>query len=130
MSKPAKALMIISDMAGNVTIDEVTYNPLNVTLLPSPTDFGKLRVGDKLQKTLRLVNHADEPADLKQVMLKSGAQNFEILSPKGKVVVPGHDSVDMVVEFTATLGTKTSGLVVYEDSVGMENDCGLRYMAL
>ena len=37
-NKPARAVVIISDMAGNITVDTVIYDPLNLTLLPSPQD--------------------------------------------------------------------------------------------
>ncbi len=130
LSKAAHAVVIISDMAGNTTKDMAEYNPWSVTARTSPVHFGKVREAAKAQMAVRLINYGDASVSLDEVVLKSGGEGFEIISPKGAVELGGKDSLDVVVEFTASLRGRTQGLVVYEDSVGVRDTSGLRYLVL
>ncbi len=129
-SKPARAVVIVSDKSGNVSIDTVVYQPLNISLQDTPLNFGKMRAGSEIVRKLIVTNNSDNPATIKEVLLKSRNQNFELLSPKGEFVIPAHQSVDVEVKFTADLKGRPNGRAVFEDSVGFRDECGLRYMAL
>ncbi len=102
----------------------------DVTLFPSRGNFGKVRAGETIRRGIHLLNNASAPASITELVLKQGTQNFQIISPKGPVVIPPRDSIEMIVEFTAGLKGRTSGLVVFDDSVGVRDECGLRYLGL
>ncbi len=129
LSKAAHAVVIISDMAGNVTMDTAQYTPSGGLIsLRSRVDFGKVQADGRTQRSVRLINIGSTPATVDELSLKSGMQGFTIVSPMGGVVIGSKDSLDVVVEFTASLGGRTEGLVVYEDSVGIRDGSGIRYV--
>lgn len=125
---PAQAVVVISDMAGNVTLDTVSYHPFNVTIVPDPLFFGNLIEGETKVMRAKLMNLADHAVDLKKVQLKDGKLGFTLLNPKGKVTLqaagtPGSE-IDVEIEFTA----KVAGS--FQDSIGVEDSCGLRYITM
>ncbi|MBS1913149.1 MAG: choice-of-anchor D domain-containing protein [Bacteroidetes bacterium] len=126
-TKPAQAVVVISDMAGNITLDTVVYRPFNVTIEPKNVDFGQINVGDKKQMPVVIRNLAAEPATVKAAQLLSGSNGFVLLSPTGTFTLGpaggGADIMNGVVEFTAT---KTG---TFEDSLGLRDTCGMRYIA-
>lgn len=124
----AQAVLTISDMAGNVTYDTIRYTAFNVEITPNKFDFGKVIRDQKVRTIFKITNKSQRPAKINEVRLKSGAQNFTLLSPTGGFTLgPAGSptaSVDAEVEFIAL----SSG--VYSDSLGIRDSCGLSYVAL
>ncbi|MBL0333569.1 MAG: choice-of-anchor D domain-containing protein [Chlorobi bacterium] len=128
LSQNAQAVVIISDQAGNYTIDTIQYNAFNVTITPSPVNFGTLFPGVKVVKKLTITNLAEREVKLKNIQLQRNTPGFKILSPIGgftlsKAGDPG-SSIVAQIEFTSTTNGK------YEDSVGIENECNKKYISL
>lgn len=131
---PARARVIISDMAGNTTYDNVMYNPRHIAVLPLVREYGKVRLGEHSTQKVTISNESDEPIRLREIMLKNKAQGFAITTPPGERVLGAKGSVnasmEVDVEFTAVI-SRSGAQQVYEDSVGVRDSCGLlRYMAV
>jgi hypothetical protein len=127
-TQDAQAVIVASDMRGNSSYDTVRYSAFNVDITPSPADLGTITVGDKKTGQLTITNKSARSITIKRALLKDGAQGFVLLSPAGSFVLgPAGSPTDKVtadVEFTATKSGR------YEDSLGLEDECGLRYLAL
>lgn len=128
-TKDARAVLISTDRSGNFRRDTVYYTSLNVAIQPNPLSFGNLILGGKSTKTLTITNKNSRPVILREVRLKSGANNFVItknlsLPATLGAAGSGTESATIDVEFTAN----RSGS--FSDSVGVADDCGLRYIAL
>lgn len=131
-SKPAQAIIVISDMAGNVNVDTFTYRPFLVSIDPKFVDFGPMNLGDTKRMPLTITNLSTEPADVKEALLRFGDQGFKLIKPIGPFTLgPAGSptaSVDAEVEFTATAENTTGK--PFMDSLGLRDACGLRYIAL
>lgn len=132
-SKPAMAIIVISDMAGNITTDTVRYIPSGSTVLPSPLVYGKVRVGEKHRKVITITNESIVSRRLDEFRLKSNAEGYTILRPTGPVTLgpkgSSTESVQVEIEFTGA-ASKPGSQQIFQDSLGVRDTCGLRYVAL
>lgn len=117
-------------VSGNSSHSISSIADCDLALFPLREDFGRVRAGETVRRDLQLLNNSAAPATIAELALKHGTQNLAIISPKGSVVIPPHDSAEVIVEFTADLKGRSSGLVVFEDSVGVRDECGLRYLGV
>ncbi len=123
LSQDARAVVSISDGAGNVTFDTVTYTAFQVRLQPPTTEFGPMNIGAVVSKDLQLVNESDRPVSLEEVFLQLKDQGFEIVAPTGPLTLAPKQQIPVTVKFTAT----TTGF--FRDSVGVRDTCGPRILA-
>lgn len=126
-AKDAQAIYYISDAAGNVTTDTIRYSAFNVEMVPNPLDFGTLLRDQKGRQTLKIRNNSAKSVTIQETKLQSGSLGFVLISPitgftLGPVGSPT-ESVDAIVEFTATVGG------TFKDSLGLRDSCGFRYLA-
>lgn len=135
-SKPAMATVMATDMAGNVTATTFAYDPVSGTGLPSSVapsvlNYGKVRLGEKQRSTITITNESDAPGKFDELLLRNGARNFRIISPAGPITLGPKgtvtSSVEVEVEFTAAPGSGV--LQIYTDSLGVREECGVRYVA-
>lgn len=136
-SKPATATVVATDMAGNSATNVVAYDPIRAnglpsSVLPSSQNYGKVRMGEKQRSIITITNESDVSGQFSEIMLRSGVQNFRIIRPTGPVTLgpkgSGTESIEVEVEFTAVTGT--DALQLYKDSVGVREECGVRYVAM
>ncbi|MCB0714295.1 MAG: choice-of-anchor D domain-containing protein [Ignavibacteriae bacterium] len=120
----AVAVLVVSDMAGNVSFDTVRYFARNVTLTPNPVDFGEVMIGTTQNLPVTIKNSGNRTVTLKQVLLQKGDQNFTLIPPSDGLTLAPSQQVDATVQFTAT----TTG--VFFDSIGIEDDCDIRWLVL
>ncbi len=123
LEKPARAVVIFTDRAGNDTTIEFHYRPYLVALHPPQLDFGVLKKGEQKTLTGWLVNLSQEsPVTITRLELQQGSQGFEFVTnvPLPVTLQPG-DSIPVEIRFTASAPGK------YEDSVGHGNECVFGY---
>lgn len=132
-TKPAQAVVIITDQAGNVTRDTVTYGPVNLAMTPLLRDYGTVRLGQKKVMAVTITNEGDAPAEVLEFLMKSMQEGFKVLSPTGKIILgpkgSANASVNVQVEFTADIH-RPGSRQAYSDSLGIRDICGTRYLAL
>ena len=63
----AFGLLLARDRAGNVNVEEFRYSPQGVTLDDDELDFGLVRVGSELQRSMQITNTGTEDATLNNV---------------------------------------------------------------
>lgn len=128
---PARAVVIMSDMAGNITLDTVIYNPVLLTTTPRALDFGSVRSGGTPAQSITLVNESAISVELQEILLKDKAQGFRVLSPTGPVVLGPKNSPTASVEvrlgYTADV-LRPGALQTYQDSLGFRDMCGVNYL--
>lgn len=132
-SKPAQAIVMVTDQAGNVRYDTVTYGPSSLVMSPTPQDYGAVRLGEKKVMSLTLTNESDAPAQIQEILMSRGTEGFRVLSPTGQILLgskgSSNASVVVEVEFTAAIH-RAGSLQTYSDSVSVKDECGIRSLAL
>jgi hypothetical protein len=125
--KDAIAVIVASDMVGNVSRDTVRYTAFNVTVDPNPLDLGSLIIGEKKTGTAKITNNSNRAVTILETKLMFGDRGFTLLSPTTPYTLgplgSGTESMDAQIEFTAT----KSG--TFKDSLGVRDNCGLRYLS-
>lgn len=80
----AKALFVVRDWYGNITLDSVEYTPEVVAFVPSAVDYGNVRVGTATTQKVKFVNSTNRPVTVTKLYterrLGIGATPFTILS--------------------------------------------------
>ncbi len=127
-TKDAVAYLIVSDMAGNATQDTIRYTAFNVVVDPTPLAFGNFLPGGSAEKTITIKNLSPAPIDIKQAKLKLRNAGFTLIEPIGPFTLGpvGSPTANVVakIRFDATIGGQ------FSDSLGLEDACGFRNMAL
>jgi hypothetical protein len=127
-TKDAVAYLVISDMAGNISRDTIRYAAFNVVVEPTPLAFGSYIVGASDEKTVTIKNLSATPVDIKEARLKLKNQGFTLIEPVGPFTLGPVGSptanVTAKIHFDATAAGK------FADSLGLEDACGFRNMAL
>ncbi len=127
-SKAARAIVYISDGAGNVTADTVQYLPFDVELAPSPLEYGSMAVGEERTRKVTIRNTGGNVVAVQQVVLQKGNVGFTLLSPgSGFILGPsGSDSssIEADVKFAAT----SEGM--FQDSLGVRIGSTTTYLGL
>lgn len=127
-TKAARAIIVISDKAGNASYDSVFYRPFTVAIEPTLVDLGEMNVGESRRAKLTIRNLGTTIVDVLEVMLKLKDQGFTLISPIGGFPLgpagSAAESYEAEVEFVATKeGT-------FSDSLGIRDTCGQRYIVL
>lgn len=101
-SKDAIAYIYIKDWANNVSYDTVFYFADKVTFNPTPVDFGRVRVGRKVQQSVKISNASDSKISITSVKLKTGS-TYSIIGTQipPAIDIPAKGSVDVVIEYDA-----------------------------
>lgn len=104
-NKPARAIMYVSDQAGNFRIDTVEYKVISMRVMPNSLDISVNASEPKLD-TLTLTNTSTIPQKIKRVYLKNGIE-FEIVSPQSAFEL-------------GALGSPTSSIKIIVRALGKE----------
>lgn len=127
-TQQAHAIIVMSDMAGNFSLDTVDYNPVDVDLTPKPIDFGETSNGQKITAKAVLKNLSFDELQIKRLYLLKGNVGFKIVSPLGTFKLSpkgsGKDTVIVDLEFIGTKGGN------YEDSILVEGLCAGKSLTL
>jgi len=127
-NKPARAIVYLSDGAGNMTVDTVTYTPTIPSISSSLIDYGTVSASSSVSRTITLSNMTDQTLNISEVVLQKGNAGFEVIHPTGAFTLgpagSATASIDVDVKFTAA----TSAMA--QDSVGLRTSCGVEYLAL
>jgi len=127
-SKAGRAIVYISDGAGNMTADTVEHVPFDVELASSLLEYGPMAVGDEQTRTVTIRNTGSSVVTVQQAVLQKGNAGFTVLSPEGGFILgpAGSDSssIEAEVKFTAT----SEGIA--QDSLGVRIGSTTTYLGL
>jgi hypothetical protein len=80
--KPAKAIFVVLDRAGNYVFDSVEYEPPNVTLSKENINFGNIRLQKLSSSSFAFINNAENLITINQLILKKASvfsfQNIQL----------------------------------------------------
>ncbi|QQS66302.1 MAG: hypothetical protein IPP08_11110 [Chlorobiota bacterium] len=120
----AKAVIIISDMAGNFKLDTFEFLATKINFLLDTNNF---RIKPLQTKNLKILvqNLSNKIISKNKLILRYGNRGFKLKSPliEFQLVDSGKigNSIESVIEFNkAEVGH-------YTDSLGIEDDCGVNY---
>ncbi len=116
------AIIVASDMAGNISTDTVRYYARNISMTPSLQDFGEILLGGQADLPVTITNNGSRQVDIRQILLQSGAQGFSIISPSGGFTLEPGAKQDAIIRFN---GTRTG---VFLDSVGYADECDTTFL--
>jgi len=101
-SKDAIAYIYIKDWANNITYDTVFYYADKITFNPTPLDFGRVRVGRKVQLPLTISNASDSKVSIKSVKLTATSAYTIVGTQIPPVVdIDPRGSIQLTVEYDA-----------------------------
>jgi len=127
-SRPARAVVRISDGAGNTTIDVAEYRPASVTMTPSPLAYGPMAIGADQTYRITITNYGGAEVNIQEILLKKKTPGFTVLGPHGSFALgpagSPTSSLDVDLKFTAT------ALGAFEDSVGLRIGSLTTYLVL
>lgn len=72
-TKDAYAVFYVLDRAFNITIDSVRWSAPRLVVRPDPIDFGNVRVGKKVTRTVWIKNLNDSTLHITRIRMKSGS---------------------------------------------------------
>ncbi len=116
-SRPARAIVYVSDGAGNMTTDLAEYRPSSVTMAPSPLEYGPMTIGADQTHRMTITNYGGTEVNIQEVLLKKKTPGFTLPGQQGGFVLgpagSPTSSREVELKFTAT------ALGAFEDSVGL-----------
>lgn len=71
--KPAKAIFVVLDRAGNYAFDSVVYEPPSVTLSKENIDFGKVRLQKNVSSSISFTNNAENSITIQNIRLNKAS---------------------------------------------------------
>jgi hypothetical protein len=116
--KEAVAFITYTDRRGNDTTIMIKYTPPKITMRPATVNFGSLKLGDVVEKSVWVINYSeDEPITITTVTLEKKNQHFQIMNLNVPYTLNPQDSIEVRIRFTAdSIGS-------YADSVGTGDTC-------
>jgi hypothetical protein len=127
----AKAVIYISDRAGNDTTIIIEFKAIRLSISPSNFYFGNLKVGDTISQTFIIKNESDtQIASLYEIALQS-IRDLKVnygfkLSIPFDMTLPLFPKEERAIKITFT--AKQRGL--FTDSIGIDNGCKYKYKAM
>ncbi len=125
--RSARARILITDMAGNRATQEVSYTPPDSMLERFNFSFGSITPDSIVIREFRLFNGSNMRVTVDELLLKSGKENLKILAPRGPFVIPARGEIQFIAEFRSFAGKDARGLLLYRDSIGIRDSCGVHY---
>jgi len=130
-NEDAKAVIYISDRAGNDTTIIIEFKAIRLSISPRNFYFGNMKVGDTISQTFIIKNESDtQIASLYEIALQS-IRDLQVnygfkLSIPFDITLPlfPHEERTIKITFTA----KQKGL--FTDSIGIDDGCKYRYKAM
>ena len=122
-TKDARGYLMVTDNAGNFTLDTLVYNADSLTLDPEIIDFGLVTLNESKQLLSVLTNETEYDVFIKEIKLFEG-NLYEIISggaPPEFTMAPG-DTHHVWVEYTPTEEPLTPDDMDY-DSLIVKTEC-------
>lgn len=120
---PAKAILAVTDRAGNVAIDSVYYEPDNLELEPAKLVFGDVRVRTSKEINAKLINRSSLEVKVVQLQMKKNAV-FRVVKGNENlpiVLKPG-EIHDITVRYTPTRESRNERDLDYDTLLAV-TDC-------
>ncbi|MGA2296279.1 MAG: T9SS type A sorting domain-containing protein, partial [FCB group bacterium] len=121
LTKDARAVITFTDNVGNDTTITINYFAVSLSLQPD-LDFGKLYIGDSLEKNLWVINNSKTgPVLIDSIQLMFKNKGFEVTDVSLPQIIPANVFMQFKISFKATIG----GLFI--DSVGVGDSCNFYF---
>jgi hypothetical protein len=116
----AIAVITFRDYSGNDGTDTtivIQYKAPKILIQPSLVNFGNTKIGVESTQQIKIINNSDSTYRIKDILFKYAQMGFKLKTPYIQKVLPpkGEQIVDI-----SFIPQKTG---LFEDSVGVNNDC-------
>lgn len=117
--KPAKAIFAVSDRAGNVSVDSVSYDPPNITMSTKNINYGKVILNNTSTNNCSIKNSSSNDYLVSSITNKNPKFSIQNL-PALPLTLKTGDSIVINVNYTPTL---QSPEIIDTDTINISSDC-------